>query len=220
MSETGVSRRTVLKASAVGMGTFGLSGCMGAGEPLEDDESNPIERGVIEDVRIPYLELDTLEAELAGETLQAESYEDLRPGSITYVGEVIGHPYRNLFAGVSLLDDDTEQPDIVSYLCDGEVGTRDAFGLYLTGEHDAGGVTLANEDGEVKLALVDGEFLGATTLADEESFPFLATEATGDAGLYWAEIDPEEGTGLLWVVLPDGRQRGRLRRWRERARSR
>lgn len=213
-SIAGLSRRTLLKAGAVTGSAFALSSSVSAGEGQEDDpyEDEPS----VAYIRIPYLDLDTLEAEFEGETLQAESYADGRPGSTTYVGEVIGRPGPALFAGVSLLDDtdrsdEDGQSGIVAYLCNGEPGALGKLGLHFVGDYDAGGVTLTPKDAEdvaMKVALVDGEFLGAVTLPDGESFPFLATEATDDAGIYWTEVDPEEETSVRWVVLPDGRQRG------------
>ena len=218
MSETEVFRRTVLKTGAVGIGTYGLAGCLGVGEAQEDNEPNLIERRVIEDARIPYLDLDTLESEFEGETLQAESLEGLRSGSTTYVGEAAGQP--GLFIAVSHVEGDPNQteeeeqlPEIVVYLCDGEIGTQGDISLWLTGEFNETGTTLTHEEvegTEFKLALVDGEFLGVARLPDEEaSIPFVTAEATGDAGLYQAEteVDEEEMT-VRWIVLPDGRQRG------------
>jgi hypothetical protein len=114
------------------------------------------------------------------------------------------------------VDDETdadEQPDIVAYLCDGEVGAQGDIGLWLTGEFDGTGTTLTGEeaqDGEVSLVLVDGEFLGAARLPNEEErVPFVTSEATGDAGLYQAETEVDETeVTVRWVVLPDWRQRG------------
>ncbi|WP_348612614.1 twin-arginine translocation signal domain-containing protein [Halobaculum rarum] len=212
-----LSRRTLLKAGGVTGVTLAISGCLSAGvaqgddETRENDESAQIEGD--ESIRIPQLHLDTLEAEVQGETLQAESYEDWRSESTSYVGQVNGRRSGDLFIGVSLPGNGAEQhSEMVVYLCDGEVGAFAEIGFYMTGEYDDGGVTLtdnilsANEDSEVKLALVGGEFLGAVTLANGEQFPFIAVEAAGDAGLYWAQTD--DGDMLfLWIVLPDGRQR-------------
>lgn len=198
-----------------------MASSVSAGQAQEDD--NPSEG--LEDVKVPYLDLDSLEAEFDGETLHAESYGDWRSGSTTYVGAAPGRLGRDLFTGVSLLDgteqsDEDGQPEIVTYLCDGEPGTRDAFGFHLSGEYDGSGVVLTPrdvenaeaievvEDVEVKLSLVDGEFLGAANLPDGESVPFLAAEVTGDADIYRATIGPEEEMFAQWIVLPDGRQRG------------
>lgn len=214
--KNGVARRTVLKASAGTAGVIALSGSATAiATQGDEDDEQPEDVG---EFRIPQLNLNTLEAEFEDATLQATPYGEWRQESTTYVGEVTG--YSGLFVGVSLLDDDAEQstegeqPEIVAYLCDGEVGSTVEVGVYFWDEYDENGVTLSaesdesNENDEVKVAMVDGEFLGAVTLADEESHPFLATEATGDADLYWAAINPDEGTFIQWVVLPDGRQRG------------
>jgi hypothetical protein len=220
-SITGLSRRTLLKAGAVTGSALALSSSVTAGAAQEDDDS-PDNR---EDIRVPYLDLDTLETDFEGETLQAESYADWRPASTTYVGQVVGRSSPDLFAGVSLLADTAQsdedgQAELVAYLCDGEPGAQDGFGILLSGDFDAGGATLTPEtdedaegikpieDVEIKLALVDGEILGAATLPDGETHPFLAAEATGDAGMYRTELDPEQERFLQWVALPDGRQRG------------
>lgn len=213
-SLAGLSRRTLLKAGAVTGTALALSSSASA-TGAQDYDDNPPENS--EDVRVPYLDLDTLEADFEGETLQAESYADWRPGSTTYVGQVIRRSGPDPFAGVSLLDDTAQsdedgQPELIAYLCDGEPGTREGWGILLSGDFEPGGVTLTPEtaeDAEVKLALVDGEFLGAATLPDGETHPFLASETTGDAGVYRATIDPEEETFAHWVVLPDGRQRAK-----------
>lgn len=215
----GLSRRTFLRAGTVAGSTLAISGCSRLGESLGGTENpaddEPDSTGGGETIRIPRLHLDSLEAEVAGETLQAISYEDWRSGSTTYVGQVSGRGSDDLFVGVSLLSDDAVQyEELVVYLCNGAIGSPRDIGIYLTGDYDAGGVTLtqrgvpaADEDAAVKLALVDGEFLGAVTLADGEQSPFLAAETTGDAGLYRAESD-EGDLVVQWVVLPDGRQRG------------
>jgi hypothetical protein len=225
----GIARRAVLKGSAGTAGAFALSGCANAIVAQEDEYEDELPED-IEEFRIPQLNLDTLEAEFEGETLQAVSYEDGRPGSTTYIGEAAGRP--GTFVAVSHLDEtaeademnnddeadgEDEQSDIVVYLCDGEVGTQGMFELWLTGDFDEDGMTLTNEDvdenSEVKLALVDGEFLGAATLSGEEKpVPFVASGATGGAGLYMAESEAyivDDGPlSIWWVVLADGRQRG------------
>lgn len=224
----GVSRRTLLKASGVGAGglALGASASPATAQQEEDDEEDEDDQNADRpDFRVPYLDRDTLQAEFEGETLQAESTEERRPGSTTYVGEAADRP--GLFVAVSHRDEDSDEPDedenpvdIGVYLCDGEVGTRSSIGLWLTGEFDETGTTLSHEavEGvEVKLALVDGDFLGAVVFSDEDGteevlFQFVATESTGDAGLYGAESElhsaNDEPLTLRWVVLSDGRQRG------------
>lgn len=213
-----IGRRTVLKSGAGMVGVLALSGSASAVVAQEDAYDESPEDG--EEFPIPQLNVDTMTTELEGETLPVVSYEELRPGSTTYVGAVPGRS--DLFVGVSLLDagaegpTEADQPDIVAYLCDGTVGSTAEVGVYLWGEYDEAGVTLTgeagtrDEDATVELTMGDGEFLGAVTLAGEESHPFLATEATGDAGMYVAaiDLDPDEFTSIHWVVLPDGRQRG------------
>ncbi len=192
----GISRRTMLKASGAGASALGIIGTASAGYDEDDqgdeDEFDPDDFDPFETSE---LNLETLEAEIPSGTLQAEPLEN------TYVGEVTDE----LFVGISFTEDDTGQPDeIAAYLCDGN-----EIAIWLVGEYEVGGVTLAGEEDEVKLAMVDDEFLGAASLADEESVPFLAAEATGDGGLYQAvaEVDEVEVTAR-WIVLSDGRQRG------------
>ena len=205
-----LSRRTLLKVGAVTGGILAFSGCATAGED-EDDNSDPTEE--VESIRIPQLHLDTLEAEVQGETLKAVSYEDWRSGNTSYVGQVSGRRNADLFVGVSLPGDDAEEyPETVAYLCNGKIGAFADIGIYMTGDYAVGGATFtdnvlsADEDSEIKLALVDGEFLGAVTLTDGEQFPFISVEATGEAGLYAAATE-ERDLLVLWIVLPDGRQR-------------
>lgn len=220
----GVSRRTLLKASGVGAAGLALGASANPGAAQEeDDEADPDADS--EDFRVPYLDLDTLQTTFGDETLQAESTDESRPGSTTYVGEAAGRP--GLFVAVSHVDDELDQPgegeepvDLGVYLCDGEVGTRSTIGLWLTGEFEESGTTLSHEvvEGvEVKLARVEGEFLGAVTVSGEDGgdafhVPFVATESTGDEGLYSAESEVhsvnDEPLTLRWVVLNDGRQRG------------
>lgn len=218
----GVSRRILLKASGIGVGGLALGASaspVAAQEEGEDDEDDQLD-----DPRVPYLDLETLEAELDGETLRAESFEARRPGSTTYVGEAAGHP--GVFVAVSHLAEESdlaegdEQPDdVVLYICNGEVGARNEVSLWLSGEFDESGTTFTgateegDEDFEVKLAFVDGAFLGTATLPDvEKPVTFVASEATGDAGLYGTESEALATNGnplpVRWVVLADGRQRG------------
>ena len=207
----GVSRRALLKAGAVTGGILAFSGCATAGEGREDDGSDST--GGVESIAIPQLRLDTFETEVLGETLQAVSYEDWRDGNTSYVGQVSGRRNDDLFVGVSLPGVDAEQyTETVAYLCNGKIGAFADVGMYMTGDYAAGGVTFidnvlsADDDSEVKLALVDGEFLGAVTLPDGEQFPFVSVEATGVAGLY-AAVTEDRDLMVLWIVLPDGRQR-------------
>lgn len=223
----GISRRTVLKTSAIGAGGLAASSLANPGmaqqEEVDGDEDDPLDDA--EDFRIPKLNLDTLEAALNDEILQAESSEESRPGSTTYVGEAAGRP--GLFVAVSHLDEETTQPeadeqpdDVAVYMCDGEIGARTDLSLWLTGDFDETGMTFTgtvadeeiDEEATVKLALIDGEFLGVATFPGEDPVAFVASEATGDAGLYSADseehTDNDDPMTIRWIVLPDGRQRG------------
>jgi hypothetical protein len=218
-SDPDISRRTLLKAGTVAGGTLAISGCTTTGEARLDDEPSdddtPGQTNGVDDIRVPRLHLDTLEAEVEGETLRAVSYEDWRPSSATYVGHVSGIRGPDLFVGVSRPGGDAEDDaELVVYLCNGEIGGVPTIRIYQTGDYDTSGVTLTEEnvssaDGhiETKLALVGGTFLGSLSLADGEPFPFIAHEATGDAGLYKAETEAGDLVAH-WIVFPDGRQRG------------
>lgn len=220
-SRPDLSRRTLLKTGTVAGGTLALSGFARTGGSQPDDEPpkehNPEPAKGVDRIRVPQLNLDTLEAEVEGETLQAVSYEDWRSNSTTYVGKVSGIRGPDVFVGISRLDDDAEQdPELVVYLCNGEVGAVPTIRIYQTGDYDPTGVTLtdknvpsANEHIEVKLASVGDTFLGSLTLAEGEPHPLVGHEATGDAGLYKAET-ADEDLVVHWVVFPDGRQRGGL----------
>jgi len=220
-SSSNISRRTLLKTGTVVGVTLAISGCASIGEaqpddvPPEDNKPKPIKS--VDDIRVPQLHLHSLEAEVQGETLKAVSYEDWRSGSTTYIGQVTGIRGPDLFVGVSLPGDDADpSEEVVVYLCNGEIGAVPTIRIYQTGDYDTGRIILTgeneppgNEQIETKLALVDGTVLGSLTLADGEPFPFIAHEATGDAGLYKAET--EEGDLVAhWVVFPDGRERGGL----------
>lgn len=187
----GISRRTLLKASAVGVGTS-LAGCTAIvpGDTAEDD--------VPEGVAAPELDLDTLQADTPKGTMQAEAWEN------TYVGAVND----DLFIGISLSDgiNAGEPQEAKVYLCDGEeISER------LNGEVGGETTTLEGEELGVELSLADDAVSGAVILNGEEPQPFTANEASGDAGVYAAEgtFDDTDYWGG-WVVLPDGSQRGRV----------
>lgn len=180
------------------LGTTSLAGCIGG----DSDDGG-------EEALFPALDMDTLQVETGvdGELLQAEA---VWPGSTTFVGEATGGP--NPFVGVALRGGGDQPDEIAVYLCGREVEApvreEDWGGLWLTGAFEPGGVTLADEDVEAKVALVDGDIIGAAVGVDEESIVFRATEATDDAGMFFAEVGGETETIVRWIVLPDGRQRG------------
>lgn len=141
------------------------------------------------------LDVDTLEADVASQTVEAEPYDNV------YVGEVT----EDLFIGVALGGGYPQGSDEVAvYLCDNELS------IYLTDELDQNDEgTLSNDEAEVEFALEDGELIGSVTLAGEDPMSFTAVEAAGDAGMYAAEVEVENvEVTPRWIVLADGRQRG------------
>ncbi|WP_247002929.1 twin-arginine translocation signal domain-containing protein [Halosolutus gelatinilyticus] len=187
----GVSRRTLLKASAVGTSALGLAGCTGA------DAS--------QDAPAPELDLETSEADTEFGTLQAERAENSYVGPIDD-GQAIG---------IASLDDvgagDTRDLDdaIVVQLYDrenlaiaiGEVGANGAATLSSVEQSDF--------DATVKLTMESDAVSGTVTFRGESSDPFTADAAADIAGVYWAHgTDEESDASGGWVVLSDGRQWG------------
>lgn len=141
------------------------------------------------------LDLETQEAVIASEAVQAEPYEN------TYVGEVTD----DLFIAVSLGGRYPQDSDeITVYLCD------NVLSVYLSGDLDQNDeAILTDDEAEVEIAITDDEITGTVTLSGEDPMSFTAVEASGDAGLYAAELDVD-GVEIIprWIVLSDGRQRG------------
>jgi hypothetical protein len=210
-----LSRRGFVKAAAVGVMAT-MSGLLAACEtdddepdvdPVDDtadtaevgadaDDDFTVPHEGFEPFDAPELDLDTLQAEIPGETLQAERYDH------AYVGEVTS----DLFIGVSLAGGYAmqSQQDVTAYLCDG-----DEISIYLTGTLNAQEATLVSDEADVEFSVANGEIAGTVTMAGEDPVTFTAAEATDDAGMYVAgtEIEEVEVTSR-WIVLPDGRQRG------------
>jgi hypothetical protein len=182
----GVSRRELLKASAVGVGSLSLAGCSG-----DDPRSPPALAG-----STPELDLETSRAETPAGTVEAErSWEN------TYVGAVD----EDLYVAVSFSErPETEQlQEATAYLCDGEIAE------YLTGEVGVETNTLEGEALDVELSFADDVVSGAVIRDGEAPRPFVANESSGDAGLYTAEFTFEgDEYRPYWVVLPNGSRRG------------
>lgn len=193
MNETtrfdGISRRKLLKASAVGVSTFGLAGCAGAGASQD----------------APELDLETLEADTELGTLQAERAENSYVGPIDE-GQAIGIAFLDEVGAGENPDLDDE---IVVHLYDredlaimiGEVNAEDAATLESEERSDF--------DATVEFIMENDVVSGMVTFHGESSTPFTADAATGAAGVYWAHgTDEEPDVSGDWVVLPDSRQWG------------
>jgi hypothetical protein len=157
------------------------------GEEAElPDEFEPFE--------LSELDLDTLQGEIPDATLDAQ------PWNNTWVGEVT----EDLFIGLQIAEEYGNDPrEVTAYLCDNDIQ------IVLEGDLAETEASLANDEAELDLELIDGEVTGTVTLADQEPITFSAEEATGDGGVYVAEhaIGDME-VAARWIVLPDGRQRG------------
>ena len=112
-----------------------------------------------------------------------------------------------MFIAVTVDDpaEDAQPRQVSVYLCNGE-----DFSQWLTGEVDAEGEALLEEETGTKVTLSiaeDGEISGVAQVPGEREEPFVTTPASGDAGLYRAEetFDGVKHVGG-WVVLDDGRQ--------------
>lgn len=143
----------------------------------------------------PVLDLDTLQADTPAGVVEAKQWGE------THVGAVSERLYVAIMVAES--SDDSEAPEAIVYLCDGEGAA------VLAGELDSGSAALTNRDLTVSLN-VDGEDItGDVQIAGEDSQAFTAEKASGPAGLYGASFAYEEVDYLpLWIVLPDGSQLG------------
>lgn len=145
------------------------------------------------------LDLDTLQARLDQATLRATDVPGARVGPID----------DELF--LAIVVDDATGADaarkVHGYVCDREVG------VWLHGEVDGDEVTLASDDGVIRIegTIASSGVFGVARLGEAESQPFTVMAASGDAGLYRAQarLDGVDRTAG-WVVLEDGRQRGAL----------
>ncbi|MFC7156395.1 twin-arginine translocation signal domain-containing protein [Halomarina halobia] len=205
----GVSRRTLLKASAVGIGTVGLAGCTGTDADAPEDDPTPASEDAptptSEDAPASELDLDTLEADTEFGTLRAERAENSYVGLIDD-GRAIGIAFLD---DVGVGDDRDVDGEIVVHLYDREelavlIGAVDAEGTATLESGD-----LSDFDATVELTVEDDAVSGTATFRGESSAPFTAAAATGIAGVYWAHgTDEESDVRGDWVVLPDGRQWG------------
>jgi hypothetical protein len=144
----------------------------------------------------PELDVDTSQADTPAGDVTAQHASDH-----TYVGAVT----EELYIAVTLDEgiDVSEPQRVLVYVCDGQ------HAEYLAGEVDSGGATLHGQVLDVELALGDDAVSGTVIPHGDEPLPFSAEPATGEAGLYVAAFD-HDGYDYrpVWVVLPDGSQRG------------
>ncbi|WP_247002306.1 twin-arginine translocation signal domain-containing protein [Halosolutus gelatinilyticus] len=191
----GVSRRNLLKASAVGISTAGLAGCTVT--DASQDAPAPA----------PELDLETLEADTEFGTLQAARAETSYVGPVDN-GQAIGIAFLDEVGAGNNQDRDDE---IVVHLYD-----REDLAIMLGEVDAAGAATLESEeisdfDATVELAMETDVVSGTVAVHGESSTPFTADAATGVGGVYWAHgTDEEPDVSTDWVVLPDGRQWGCL----------
>lgn len=210
MSETGIRRRTVLKATALGVGAVGLAGTVSADvlgpaaiQPPDEDAHH----------QVPELDLDTLEADTEYGVLQATRVEDSFVGLVGD-GRVIGLASGEAVGAGDVPDESTQVTDdaIVGYLYD-----RGAFALVVGEVEDAGSATLesvahSDFDATIELVMEADVVTGSVRFEGEDDTPFTAYGARGVGGVYWAAgidgADDPPAVSADWVVLPDGRQWG------------
>lgn len=196
----GISRRTLLKSSAVGTGAFGLAGCTSDGGADGADSSDPTTAA---DAAVPELDLETLEADAANGTFQANRAEASYVAALGD-GRAIGVVF---FEALGV--DDVSEDLLVVQLYD-----RDRLAILIGEVDDEGAATLESEEhsdfeATADFVVTDDEVSGTVTYGTEAPTEFTANEATGDAGVYWARgTDENADAGADWVVLSDGSQWG------------
>lgn len=143
------------------------------------------------------LDTSTLQAEVAGEPVEATKVEDAMVGEVT----------DDLFIGITVTPDPSGTGErVVAYICD-ETGD----GSYLTGPREDGRMTLTHGHVSTEVELSDDGATGVVTFVGQEPQPFTASTPEGDGGLYWVRGTNDAGQDVVstaWVVLDDGRQRG------------
>lgn len=166
-------RRILLALAAAAV----LAGC---GDGDQGDDAAPV-TGPDEAQRevrpLPPLDVETLTATVAGATVSAEQH----PGE-TYVGAVTD----DLLIAVALHEesDDTEAPAATVYLCDSS-----EISEWLRGDVGTEPTTIDAETLTVELVRSGGVLEGQVNLHDGSVLPFIAEQATGDAGLYTLALD-------------------------------
>jgi hypothetical protein len=150
------------------------------------------------------LDLETLQAETEHGTMQAEALPNVFEGEVD----------DDLFVGISMQEPDEDGAQtLTAYLCDG-----DEVSVWLQGEMAEDDLTRLGgfEDGAHLEFGHDPDrdiALGRVVVVGHGSGGFEAIPASGDAGLYRAEEETEEGDVIGgWVVLADNRQRGAVER--------
>lgn len=145
----------------------------------------------------PELDVSAGHAETAAGTIDAARSS----WGTTYVAQLTD----DLYVGVALENgtDTSERQDAFVYACDGEGA------LVASGEISSESTTVESDVMAADLTLESEVVSGAVRIGEHEPLSFTATRATGDAGLYGAEFTVDSIDYFpLWVVLPDGSQRG------------
>lgn len=173
-------------------------------DPTEDDDGERDESA--DEIEIPELDLETMEAETPDGALQAQRADNSYVGEIDE-GRVIGVAFTS---EVDIAEDPYDDEEIIVRLYD-----RQESAVFRGDIDEDGAASLESFDGSdfeatVDLVMEDDVVTGSVTFGDGEPVSFTAEAATGDAGLYWVENDDENAEILSvdWVVLPDGRQWG------------
>lgn len=141
------------------------------------------------------LDVDAMESRLGGEVVAVNKAPHAHVAAVN----------SELFISVSRSQSAEGEPDqVVIYLCD-----NDRMGLWLTGDWPEETTTYTADGVTVTLRPTAQGFSGTFRNEGGAVESFVATSATGRAGLYWAEGN-YGGRDLLagWIVLADGQQRG------------
>lgn len=153
-------------------------------------------------MRVPELDLGTLEAETPEGTFQVRRAEDAFVAEIAD-GRAIG------IAFASEVDIPADEDEIVVRLYD-----RQRAAVMVGSIDDRGHALLQSIEGSdfvaaVALTVHDDAVTGTVTYGDEAPMSFTAEPASGVAGVYWTlGNEDSEIRSIDWIVLPDGRQWG------------
>lgn len=155
-----------------------------------------------EEVVLPELDLETLEAETPYGTLQAQLAETPLVAEIGD-GRAIG------IAFASDVDMPGDQDEVVVRLYD-----RQQAAVFVGPIDDHGHASLHSVEGSdfeatVEQTMHDDAVIGTVVFGGETPIPFTADPASGVAGAYWVFGDEDsEILAVDWIVLPDGHQWG------------
>lgn len=146
------------------------------------------------------------EAGTAQITLPVEKFPTAQDAEMDHFVAAIDE---ELFIGVAVAgqDGNAEQPRTVAvYLCDSQMVSQ-----WITGEIAGEEGTLVAGESSAEVTIAGDGVSGTVALDGGQPRPFTAEPATGDAGVYRAEVSQGGADYHIdWVVLNDGRQRGPL----------